>query len=206
VQGLAVAILVRLVLTAFGEMVPVVDAWAVATVCVLAIRLHRTVLPPGERRRASRMAARRLALRVQRETAAYASLTGDRGAFEPYGVDPLPPTLERRFARMYRHTDRLSYAVVAERHFDAGVRPVLADLARDRLRRYAGIDPSAHPDLAQHALGPELWRALEQPLSGPPTLTDIDRWVTSLERLDPRWQPLSERLPAPGPAGNWTAA
>ena len=87
---------------------------------------------------------------------------------------------------MYRHVDRLSYAVVATRHYESGVRPVLAEMARDRIRRHHGIDLSEEPERARAVLGEDLWRALtEAPIDAPPTTADLDRWLTRLERLDP---------------------
>jgi hypothetical protein len=90
---------------------------------------------------------------------------------------------------MYRHVDRLTYAVGAPRHYDSGVRPVLTELARDRLRRHHGIDMTNEPERARAELGEDLWRALTAPMETAPTTKDLDRWLTQLERLDPARTP-----------------
>lgn len=175
-QSLVLALLVQWLLLGFGRTVGVVGPWAVALVAMTALRLQRLALPgTGARRRRRRAAHARGALGEPGSTAV------GRAALEP--MAPLPETLDRRFRRLARHADRLTYAVVATRHYDNGVRPVLADLATDRLRRHHGIDTTAEPERAREVMGEDLWQALMLDRPQPPTTADLDRWLTTLEQL-----------------------
>src|SRR5689334_10071354 len=51
VQALVLGMIASALGVAFGRTVPIIGAWAVATICVLAFRLHRLLLPPRRRRR-----------------------------------------------------------------------------------------------------------------------------------------------------------
>ena len=194
-QSVILACLLQLVLVSFGTSAHLIGTWAVAAVALLAIRLHRTAMPPSSRKLAASR-SRSHDIDARNELAAVSIVAGrspHRAADDWF--DPLPPTLERRFARLYRHVDRLSYAVVAPRHYDAGVRPVLAELARDRVRRHHGIDLADEPARARAVLGEDLWRALTEPLDAPPTTGDIERWLARLEGLDE-----TRHVSHPGPA------
>lgn len=184
--SLGLALLMGSIMIGFGRHAPIVGIWGVAIVSVMALRLHRVVLPDSRRRRSVLKAAMRT---NDAETElARRSLVGQAGgtaAQSAMWIESLPPTLERRFRRVYRHTDRITYAVVAARHYDTGVRPVLADLADDRLRRHHGIDMADEPARARAVLGEDLWHAISAPRTAPPTTADLDRWLTALERLDP---------------------
>lgn len=192
-QSAVLAIALQLVLVSFGTAAYPIGTWAVGAVAILAIRLHRTAMPVSARKRA-KARSRTSAIDARNERLAE-SLIAPRSSprVEEQWFDPLPPTLERRFARMYRHVDRLSFAVVAPRHFDSGVRPVLAELARDRVRRHHGIELTDSPANARAVLGEDLWQALTEPLEAAPTAVDLDRWVTRLERLDPARTPSTGR-------------
>ena len=185
VQSALVALLLAWVFLSFGTASNLLGAWAVAAVAILAIRVHRMALPDWARRRSAARSSRTSASGRLGQSAASAVLARGKPGERNHWFEPLPETLEHRFTRMYRHVDRLSYAVGAPRHYHAGVRPVLAELARDRVRRHHGIDLTDEPERARAVLGEDLWRALTEPLETAPTIQDLDRWLTRLEHLDP---------------------
>jgi hypothetical protein len=191
VQSLILTVFVWCIMFAFEQVLPFLGAWALSTVVMIAFRLHRLVGPGRSRwgravsRAADQVTSAQFAVMQQGGSLMASTLPGNSRGGGPAAnwLDPLPPTLEHRFKRMYRHTDRLTYAVVAERHYDAGVRPILVDLAADRLRRFHGIDLATQPGPARAVLGPDLWQAIYAPLPRPPTTADLDRWIATLERL-----------------------
>jgi len=176
VQSLVLAVIVRSVVLSFGQLVSIGSAWAVALIAVAAVRVQRLALP----RTGSRRELKRRRLQADRERASAGAAARAR---EP--VAALPETVDRRFRRLARHTDRLTYAVVATRHYESGVRPVLTELARDRLRRHHGMDMTAEPERARELMGDDLWQGLTSTRAQPPTTTDLSRWLTALERLAP---------------------
>lgn len=189
-QSLVVAVIVRAFVASFGQLVSIGAAWAVSLVAVAAIRLQRLALPATGSRRARKL--RRMQIAAEEPTGS----DGRKIAREP--VAPLPETMDRRFRRLARHTDRVTYAVVATRHYESGVRPVLAELARDRVRRHHGIDMTAEPERARELIGESLWQALTTTPAAPPTTADLDRWLKTLEELatePPRWDPATSQRP-----------
>lgn len=193
VQSLVLALVVRWLLLGYGRTVGVAGAWAVALVAVTALRLQRLALPgTGARRRRKGAAARNGSVLAQ-ERAATAAV--GQPALEP--IAALPETLDRRFRRLARHADRVTYAVVASRHYESGVRPVLAELASDRLRRHHAIDMAAEPERARTVMGDDLWQALMIDRAQPPTTSDLDRWLTTLEQLgEGSWAPSGRPRPS----------
>ena len=189
VQAFGVALLLQLVLLSFGTKANPIGTWAVAAVGILAIRVHRMALPPSKRRRSAASAVRTSSNPGSERAVAIAVARGLVKRERDLWLDPLPVTIERRLTRMYRHVDRISYAVGAPRHYDSGIRPVLTELARDRVRRFAGVDLASDPARARALLGEDLWRALTAPMEAAPTTKDLDRWLTRLEGLDPAWIP-----------------
>jgi hypothetical protein len=190
-QSFVVALVLQMILVSFGTFANPIGTWAVAAVGILAIRVHRMMLPPSPRKRRAAAGAIRSSSNPdsQRRVARAVAEGGVTRRELDNWLQPLPETLERRLTRMYRHVDRLSYAVGAPRHYDSGVRPVLTELARDRLRRHHGIDMTSEPERARAELGDDLWRALTAPMDTAPTTKDLDRWLTELERLDPTQTP-----------------
>ena len=188
VQSLVIAIVMKGMLGAFESDAPTTSVWAVCIVAVGALRLQRLALP---RRRARKRGGLWLSAKQDREVAAEASAARFLGPTRADGRAqpaimwdaPLPETLERRFARMYRHVDRVTYAVAETRHYDSGVRPVFLEIARDRLRRYHGIDLHAEPDRARAVMGEDLWTALTRTPARTPSMGDLNRWLTALEQL-----------------------
>jgi hypothetical protein len=192
VYGAVIAGLARWTVAAFGSDASYVSIWAVCVVAVGALRLQRLALP---RRRRTRRAG--LTQRADVE-ASVVRFLGPRTVSGGPSVGtvwapPLPETLERRFSRMYRHVDRLTYAAAEVRHYDAGIRPVFAEIAADRLRRYFGIDMHTEPARARAVMGDDLWSATTASPSHVPTPVELDRWITALERLSTGEQPVASR-------------
>lgn len=179
VQSLVLALAVRWLLLGYGRSVGIAGTWAVALVAVSALRLQRMALPGTGARRRRKSASARSRAATAPERAATAAI--GQSAQEPLAA--LPETLDRRFRRLARHADRVTYAVVASRHYQSGVRPVLVELADDRLRRHHGIDMTTEPDRARTVIGEDLWKALTTDRTQPPTTSDLDRWLTTLEQL-----------------------
>lgn len=67
--------------------------------------------------------------------------------------------------------------------FNLRIRPWLIDLADQRLRHRAGIDPHHDPDTAHDLLGGPLWQLTQQPLTTAPTRTELAEWIARLEAL-----------------------
>ncbi len=67
--------------------------------------------------------------------------------------------------------------------FNLRIRPWLIDLADQRLRHRAGIDPHHDPDTAHDLLGGPLWQLTQQPLTTTPTRTELVEWIARLEAL-----------------------
>jgi hypothetical protein len=180
--GAAIAGLAKWTVASFGSEASYASIWAVCVVAVAALRLQRLALPRRRRRRrggySQRSDVEASALRFLGPRS-----SGGRPAPGVVWVPPLPETLERRFRRMYRHVDRLTYAVAEVRHFDAGIRPVFAEIAEDRLRRYYGIDMHTEPARARAVMGDELWSATTASPDHVPTLVELDRWIGALELL-----------------------
>lgn len=199
VQSLLVIVVVQAVMLSVGSGVPLASSWAIGVVAVGALRLQRLALPKKSRRKRGgsmtdyierigyETAAKESGLTVtpaQRATAR--TLASSFGASSPAPIHwaaPLPETLEHRFARMYRHVDRVTYAVAETRHYDSGVRPVLVEIARDRLRRYHGVDLSTEPARSRVLMGDDLWNAITATPARTPTVEDLNRWITGLEGL-----------------------
>ena len=178
-QSLVLALAVIWMIQGYGRTVNVAAAWAVALVAVGAVRLQRLALPGTGARKRRRLARGQEAAGLQGAVVVQKAV--GRSGVEL--VAPLPETLDRRFRRLARHADRLTYSVVETRHFDSGVRPVLAELAADRLRRHHGIDMETEPERAREVMGDDLWQTLMTDRSQPPTATDLDRWLSGLEAL-----------------------
>jgi len=87
------------------------------------------------------------------------------------------------FARVARLGDRIQWAQLEARHFDAALRPLLRLVADDRLRRHHGVALAEDPEQARALLGESLWRALTARPAGPASERDIETWVRALERL-----------------------
>src|SRR4051794_26043523 len=80
VQSLVLGMIGSALGLAFGRVVPIIGAWAVATICMLAFRLHRLLLPPRARRRRS------LSTSVERSGTIGADPTQDDLAELPSGI------------------------------------------------------------------------------------------------------------------------
>jgi hypothetical protein len=79
---------------------------------------------------------------------------------------------------------RLSWGSVDPDRFRERVRPVLVDLALERLRSRRGVDPGTQPEEARRILGESLWQMVTgPPPSRCPTRPELSRLVEALERI-----------------------
>jgi hypothetical protein len=79
---------------------------------------------------------------------------------------------------------RLSWGSVDADRFRERVRPVLVDLALERLRSRRGVDPRTQPEEARRILGESLWQMVTgPPPSRCPTRPELSRLVEALERI-----------------------
>lgn len=94
--------------------------------------------------------------------------------------------LDRPFARFALIRERLRWGVTSPDHFAAALRPMLAELADDRLRRRHGIDRHRQPERARALLGEPLWQLITEPVAddfAPPTIATLDGLVRRIEEL-----------------------
>ena len=79
---------------------------------------------------------------------------------------------------------RLSWGSVDPDRFRERVRPVLVDLALERLRSRHGVDPATQPEDARRILGESLWQMVTgPPPSRCPTRPELTRLVDDMERI-----------------------
>jgi hypothetical protein len=79
---------------------------------------------------------------------------------------------------------RLSWGSVDPDRFRERVRPVLVDLALERLRSRHGVDPATQPEEARRILGESLWQMVTgPPPSRCPTRPELSRLVQEMERI-----------------------
>jgi hypothetical protein len=79
---------------------------------------------------------------------------------------------------------RLSWGSVDADRFRERVRPVLVDLALERLRTRRGVDPVTQPEEARRILGESLWQMVTgPPPSRCPTRAELGRLVDEMERI-----------------------
>ncbi len=98
----------------------------------------------------------------------------------PRGQDP---GFDRPFARFTVIRERLRWGITSPEHFVAALRPMLAELADDRLRRRQGIDRRRQPERARALLGEPLWQLITEPVAAPPTIATLDALVRRIEEL-----------------------
>ncbi len=103
------------------------------------------------------------------------------------GVRPLAaahdPGFDRPFARFGVIRERLRWGITSPDHFAATLRPMLAELADEGLRRRHGIDRRREPERARALLGEPLWQVMTQPDPAPPTIATLDLLVRRIEEL-----------------------
>ena len=79
---------------------------------------------------------------------------------------------------------RLSWGSVDPDRFRERVRPVLVDLALERLRSRRGVDPATQPEEARRILGESLWQMVTgPPPSRCPTRPELSRLIEEMERI-----------------------
>ncbi len=108
---------------------------------------------------------------------------------QPTPLPPAPPQnpgFDRPFARFAVVRERLRWGVTSPTHFAAALRPMLIELADDRLRRRHGIDRRRQPEKARALLGEPLWRLMTETAgdaAAPPTVATLDALVRRIEEL-----------------------
>ena len=78
---------------------------------------------------------------------------------------------------------RLSWGAVDADRFRERVRPLLVELADDRLRTRRGVDPDTDPEHAREILGEPLWQLRTAPPARSPSRAELTALVTALERI-----------------------
>lgn len=105
----------------------------------------------------------------------------------PVAADDLEPPEETYgdgFDELASLEHGLSWGSVDTERFDQRVRPLLVDLAHERLRSRRDVDPRRQPDQARRIVGESLWELMTgPPPSRPPSRAELTRLVESLERI-----------------------
>ena len=102
--------------------------------------------------------------------------------------EPLPPAAEAEPAGdgllvLTSMESRLSWGATDPDRFRERVRPLLVELATDRLRSRRGVDPRTDPDTARAILGDPLWTLMTGPLTRSPSRAELSRMVEAIERI-----------------------
>ena len=78
---------------------------------------------------------------------------------------------------------RLSWGSVDADRFAERVRPLLVELAQERLRSRHGVDPATRPEQARRIVGESLWQLMTAPPARRPSRAELGRLVDDLERI-----------------------
>ncbi len=100
--------------------------------------------------------------------------------------EPAPASTTEYFVRLRQLERRLEGASTDGTKFAWNVRPVLAQLAAERLRHRHAIIIRRDPERARAMLGEQLWQIVTSPPNAPGTaqnLEQLSRLVASIERL-----------------------
>lgn len=95
------------------------------------------------------------------------------------GADPTPAGL----LQLTSLESRLSWGSSDPDRFEERVRPLLVELAGERLRSRRGVDPRTDPDHARTILGDPLWTLMTGPLPRSPSRAELSRLVAAIERI-----------------------
>lgn len=104
----------------------------------------------------------------------------------PEYTEPPPEPGGAYLARLRQLERRLEAASRDGAKYDRNVRPVLAQLAVERLRQKYGINPHGHPVQAREVLGEQLWsltKAPPEPASPAPSHAELSTLVALIEAL-----------------------
>jgi hypothetical protein len=104
----------------------------------------------------------------------------------PEFIEPPEPVGNGYFSKLRQLERRLEAASRDASKYERNVRPVLARLATERLRRKYGIDPVSKPIQAREVLGEQLWSltiAPATPASAPPSQAQLSALVARIEAL-----------------------
>lgn len=83
-----------------------------------------------------------------------------------------------------RHLERrLQGASVDSEKFEWNVRPVLTELAAERLRHRYGINVDRESEQARAILGEQLWQMMTTPQNGPPSARRLYELVAAIEAI-----------------------
>ena len=103
-------------------------------------------------------------------------------------ADPLLPRPDREpwddgWLPLSSLESRLSWGTADADRFRERLRPVLTELAADRLRSRRGVDPHTQPEHARRILGEPLWQLMTGPTERSPSRAELVRMVEALERI-----------------------
>jgi hypothetical protein len=91
------------------------------------------------------------------------------------------------YSDLYFLEYRLSWGSVERDRYEQRVRPLLRQLALERLRQRHGIDPNRDPERCREIVGEQLWQLMTGPPAKdgarPPHPREVDQVVTSIERI-----------------------
>jgi hypothetical protein len=102
--------------------------------------------------------------------------------------EPLPPSVETEppgdgLLMLSSLQSRLSWGASDPDRFADRVRPLLVELAADRLRGRRGVDPDTDPEHARAILGEPLWQLMAGPPTRSPSRAELSRMVAAIERI-----------------------
>ena len=100
---------------------------------------------------------------------------------EEYRPEPDPP--DDGLLVLTSLESRLSWGATDPDRFRDRVRPLLADLATDRLRSRRGVDPRTDPEHARQILGEPLWTLMTAEPARSPSRAELSRLVEAIERI-----------------------
>jgi hypothetical protein len=86
-------------------------------------------------------------------------------------------------AAVNRWETRLSWSESDRERFRTSVRPLIAELAAERLRQRHGVIMATDPQRARALLGDPLWTFLTTPSKRPPAQRDLAASISHLEKL-----------------------
>ncbi|MDQ2837105.1 MAG: hypothetical protein M3Y42_07985 [Actinomycetota bacterium] len=97
---------------------------------------------------------------------------------------PAPPASgEEYFVKLRQLERRLQGASVDSEKFEWNVRPVLTELAAERLRHRHGINFAREAEQARAIVGEQLWQMMTTPQNGPPSAHQLHELVAAIEAI-----------------------
>ena len=102
---------------------------------------------------------------------------------EPATYRPEPDPADDGLLVLTSLESRLSWGATDPYRFRHRVRPLLVDLATDRLRSRRGVDPRTDPEHARQILGEPLWTLMTAEPARSPGRSELTRLVEAIERI-----------------------